>query len=85
MSGRIHKVDPPEHIEFEYELANPSVRTAAWLVDACIQAAFALLAFLAASALDSIAGVFSGDGAGWAAAFTFIVTFALQWVYFSLF
>lgn len=76
------EVETPEHVRFSYQLAGPSRRALAYLIDALIRG----VAFLAIGIVASIAGAFDEEGAGGISmGLGMVLLFALEWGYFTFF
>lgn len=76
------EVETPEHVRFSYQLAGPSRRALAYLVDSVIRGAI----FLAVAIVASVAGAFDEGGlGGMSMGLGLILLFVLEWGYFAAF
>jgi uncharacterized membrane protein SpoIIM required for sporulation/uncharacterized RDD family membrane protein YckC len=74
------QIETPEHIRFEYQLAGPTRRALAYLIDLLIRAGLVLAIGFVMALVDVAAGV---DGLSIGALYVFY--FALDWFYYVLF
>jgi uncharacterized RDD family membrane protein YckC len=75
-------VETPEHVRFSYQLAGPSRRALAYLIDALIRGVI----FVGVIFVASVAGAFDEDGlGGMSMGVGLVLLFALEWGYFMLF
>jgi uncharacterized RDD family membrane protein YckC len=75
-------VETPEHVCFSFQLAGPTRRAVAWLIDGVVRAALGL----AVAMLAAFAGAFDEDGAGGiSTGLALVLLFLLEWGYFTAF
>lgn len=74
-------VETPEGADFQFVIAGPGTRAVAWLIDRLIQ--FGIIALVSILALFLLP--FGEAGAGLGFGGTLIISFVLDWFYFSLF
>ena len=74
------EIETPEHVRFDYQLAGPTRRALAYLIDLLIRLALVLVVGLVMALVDVAAGI---DGVSVGAMYVFY--FALDWFYYVLF
>jgi uncharacterized RDD family membrane protein YckC len=74
------QVETPEHVRFDYPLAGPMRRTAAYLIDLMIRLGVLLVIALVMLLVDAATGL---DGMSVGA--IMVIYFALDWFYYVLF
>ena len=73
----LYSVRTPENVSFEFELAGPAQRAAAWALDLAVMGGLYVGAMLVAGALGLLLG-------GLATALYFVMAFVIQWGYGAL-
>jgi uncharacterized RDD family membrane protein YckC len=75
-------VETPEHVRFSYQLAGPSRRALAYLIDGVVRLAIALFVAI----VGSLAGAFDAEGiGGMSTGLMLVMLFFLEWGYFTVF
>jgi uncharacterized membrane protein SpoIIM required for sporulation/uncharacterized RDD family membrane protein YckC len=74
------QIETPEHVRFAYQLAGPTRRALAYLIDLLIRVGLVLVVGILTSLVDVAAGI---DGVSIGAMYVFY--FALDWFYYVLF
>lgn len=78
------RVETPEHVRFDFQLAGPAKRGLAWFLDLLIQAGvFVVVAIIAglAGVMGNVDNLFTGATTG----LFMVILFLMEWFYFALF